>query len=136
MTFLKNFPLLIVPFILYNFLSFGLITKPIQSFQTEFLSIEMMSGSTFSIDIGNLLVTLALILLFIEILKATRTGKTTIIDHLLSTFVFIAYLIQFIIDPKAATSSYFICLVIAFLDVAAGYSISIRVAARDVTLER
>jgi len=85
---------------------------------------------------GGLLVSFGLMLLFFEILKATRTAQATILDHLLSTFVFILFLVQFMIEPKAATSTFFILMFIAFLDVVAGYTISIRVASRDVTFDR
>lgn len=134
MTLIRNFPLLILPLLIYNAFSLGLISALGEIWSAEIFRFNMISGATFSLTRGGMIVTIALSLLFIEILKATRTARSTIIDHLLSTFVFIVYLIQFIVDPAAATTTYFICLMVALLDVIAGYSISIRVASRDVTL--
>ncbi|MBA4782931.1 MAG: hypothetical protein H2045_06895 [Rhizobiales bacterium] len=136
MAFLRNFPLLVLPLILYNLLSFGLMRVAGPIWQGPALSLPMISGADFILSRGDLLILFALGLLFFEILKATRTARATIVDHLLSTLVFVAYLIQFIVDPRAATFPFFTCLMIAFLDVVAGYSISIRVASRDVTLDR
>lgn len=134
MTLIRNFPLLILPLLIYNAFSLGLVSTLGEIWSAEIFRFNMISGATFSLTRGGMIVTIALSLLFIEILKATRTARSTIIDHLLSTFVFIVYLIQFIVDPAAATTTYFICLMVALLDVIAGYSISIRVASRDVTL--
>lgn len=134
MALFRNFPLLILPLAIYNAYSFGLISSTGSIWSGEVLQSQMISGASFSFTRGGLLITIALVFLFIEILKATRTARATIVDHLLSTLVFIIYLVQFITDPAAATTTYFICLIIALLDVIAGYSISIRVASRDVTL--
>lgn len=134
MTLIRNFPLLILPLIIYNAFSLGFVSTLGEIWSAEIFRFDMISGATFSLTRGGMIVTIALSLLFIEILKATRTARSTILDHLLSTLVFIVYLIQFIVDPAAATTTYFICLMVALLDVIAGYSISIRVASRDVTL--
>ncbi|MEP2942563.1 MAG: hypothetical protein ABJM86_12350 [Hyphomicrobiales bacterium] len=134
MALIRNFPLLILPLLIYNAFSLGIISSLGEIWSGEIFRFDMISGATFSLTRGGMIVTIALSLLFIEILKATRTARSTIIDHLLSTLIFIIYLIQFIVDPAAATTTYFICLMVALLDVIAGYSISIRVASRDVTL--
>ena len=80
------------------------------------------------------IILIALVLLFIEIMKATRTGAFSVIDHLLSTFVFIAFLLEFLLVQGAATQVFFILMVIAFIDVIAGFSVSIRSAGRDVSI--
>ena len=53
---------------------------------------------------------------------------------MLSTFVFIACLVEFIVVRQASTSTFFIIMVIAFIDVVAGYSVSIRSARRDLSV--
>ena len=47
--------------------------------------------------------------------------------------VFMAYLIEFLVLRQAATSVFFILLAIALIDVAAGFSIAISGARRDVS---
>ena len=54
------------------------------------------------------------------------------IDHLLSTFVFVAFLVEFLLVPGAAHSVFFTLMLIALVDVLAGFSVSIRSAGRDV----
>jgi len=132
---LTNVPLLIVPFIAYNLVALGLIdTQGADPWESEVLTLGMISGATWSMSLGDLMIALGLFLLFFEILKATRVGDGTIIDHLLSTFVFIAYLVEFLLVRSAATSVFFILMAITFVDVIAGFSVSIRSASRDVSV--
>jgi hypothetical protein len=59
-------------------------------------------------------------------------GSLTIIDHIMSTAVFIIALVQFLLVREAGTAPFFMLLAICLVDVVAGYSISIRSARRDV----
>ena len=131
---LVNVPLLIVPFIVYNVVGIGLIGdgSP-ELWSGVVLSMTMISGAVWSMTLGDLMITLSLFLLFFEIIKATRVGASSIVDHLLSTFVLIAYLVEFLIVGFAANAVFFILLIIALVDVVAGFSISIRSATRDVS---
>lgn len=135
MFIVRNFPLLVLPLIIYNLFGWGVIEATGSIWPNEVARFQMISGQSFVLTLGGVLIIVALLLLFVEILKATRTAQATIVDHLLSTIIFIVYLLQFVVDPTAATMTFLILTVIAFLDVIAGYSISIRVASRDVTLD-
>ncbi len=132
---LTNIPLLIVPFIVFNV--FGLDWTGNGSTDDpwlgEVMSMTMISGATWVMTLGDLMIALGLFLLFFEIIKATRVGASSIIDHLLSTFVFIAYLVEFLVVKDAAHAVFFILMMIALVDVIAGFSISIRTATRDVS---
>jgi hypothetical protein len=56
-------------------------------------------------------------------------------DHLLSMILFVGMLVEFIMVKEAATSTFFILLALSFVDVIAGFSVSIRTAQRDVAFE-
>lgn len=124
-----HFPLLVIVLIAYNLLVF--LTGA--SLDGQIFSLVMVSGAVWSFKVSDVLLLLALILLFFEILKATRIGAGAVIDHLLSTAVFIAALIEFILVAQAATTTFFLITVICLLDVIAGFSVSITAARRDVT---
>ena len=124
-------PLLIVSFVVYNMLAFLLgldWTK-----QTG--SIQMVSGAPWALSYGEIMVGASVIILFFELLKSTRLTTRTIIDHSLSTVLFIGMLIEFLLVPKAATGTFFVLLVISFVDVVGGFTISIRAAQRDVNVQ-
>ncbi|GIL00431.1 MAG: hypothetical protein BroJett030_03300 [Alphaproteobacteria bacterium] len=132
---LTNVPLLIVPFIAYNLVALRLVaTESEDPWETVVMELGMISGATWSMNLGDLMIVLGLFLLFFEILKATRISNHTIIDHLLSTFVFVAYLVEFLLVSAAAHSVFFVLMAITFLDVVAGFAVSIRSATRDVSV--
>lgn len=124
---------MIIPLILYNVVMLG-PGSGIGGLENHILEISMLSGATWILNVGDLFILIALVLLFIEILKATRTGAFSVVDHLLSTFVFIAFLLEFLLVQGAATQVFFILMAIAFIDVIAGFSVSIRSAGRDVSI--
>ena len=95
----------------------------------------MLSKATLNVTTSNILVLLSIFLLFIEILKATRLGTRSIVDHVLSFVLFIVMAGEFMIVPWAATSTFLLMVVICFVDVVAGFSVSIRSAQRDIGLE-
>jgi hypothetical protein len=135
MGILANIPLMIVPFIAYNLVIMGFVGAGNgDPWAVTVLSLPMLSGVEWRMDLGDLLIIFSLLLLFFEILKATRINANTIVDHLLSTFVFIAFLVEFLLVRSAAHSVFFILMAITFVDVIAGFSVSIRSATRDVTL--
>lgn len=128
-------PLLILPFIFYNLGLVGLAAPDgADPWAMEIFSMRMMSGGVWSMTAGDLLIVLALVLLFIELVKSTRTSNVSVVDHVLSIFVFIAFLIEFLLVRGAAHSIFFILMVIALIDVLAGFSVSLRAAGRDLNL--
>jgi hypothetical protein len=134
---LSGIPLLIVPFILYNMGLAGFFGDGPEGdpWATEIFSFRMMSGGEFSMTLGILLIVVALLLLFVEIVKSTRTSNASVVDHLLSTFVFVAFLVEFLLVQGAAHPVFFTLMVITLVDVLAGFSVSLRAAGRDVHLE-
>ena len=130
--FLIGFPLLIIPFAIYNMVAFLL---PGIGWTEAVAKIHMMSGAEWTFTPGELLVGASIIVLFFEMLKSTRLSTRTIIDHALSTVIFIAMIVEFLLVQRAATGTFFLLLVISFVDVVGGFTITIRTAQRDVTIE-
>ena len=95
---ITNVPLMVVPLIVYNLVLFGLLGTNVQApWDDPIFVMSMISGATWVMTLGDLMITLGLILLFFEILKATRVGTNSIVDHLLSTFIFVAFLVEFLL---------------------------------------
>ncbi|OOG72089.1 hypothetical protein B0E45_10190 [Sinorhizobium sp. A49] len=126
-------PLLILPFAIYNLAMLGLFGGT-AGLDAGVMSLSMLSGATWAMSFGDLLIVVALLLLFVEILKATRTGTRALMDHLLSMVLFIAFLVEFLLAAPAATQIFFILMTISFIDVIAGFAVSMRSAGRDVSI--
>jgi hypothetical protein len=128
-------PLLIVPFILYNLGMMGILgNSGVAVFEDAVMSMTMLSGAVWTMNVGDLLIVIALALLFVEILKATRISSKALMDHLLSMVLFIVFLVEFLLVANAANHVFFILMTISFIDVIAGFSVSMRTAGRDVSI--
>ena len=130
--FLVGFPLLVISFALYNMIAF---LTPGLSWTHDIAQFHMMSGAEWTLTPSDILITASVLILFAEMLKATRLSTRTIIDHLLSTVLFVGMLVEFLLVRQAATGTFFLLLVISFVDVAGGFTITIRTAQRDISVD-
>jgi hypothetical protein len=131
---LKWFPLLLIIILLYNVLIFfgpWIMGESAQDFLAHSASFMMFSGDLWSFSTGDFIVLLGLFVLFVEVVKSTRTGTVAILNHGLSMGVFIFALIEFLVVPGFSTTAFFFLTVMALMDVVAGFTISIVSAKRD-----
>jgi len=126
---LRAIPLLIIPFLLYFILQ--MVGIELSSSLTGD-GINLLSGGNWIFTWGDLLIVITMIVLFVELLKATYTSTASLLDHGLSMLVFVACLVCFLTVQQAATSVFFIIMFATLIDVIAGYTIGIRVARRDI----
>ena len=125
---------MILPLALYNLAMVGLFGGGVETLDNQLLSLSMLSGATWTLSISDVLILVALAVLFFEILKATMNGSGSLINHMLSMLVFIVFLVEFLLVQGAATQTFFILMTIAFIDVVGGFAVSIRSAGRDVSI--
>ena len=134
--YLVGFPLLVIPFAVYNIIEFLLPGPTPGAFWTSVIaSIPLASGEAWAMTVGDLMIALSILILFVELLKATRLSTRSIVDHLLSTLLFIVVLVEFLLVKQAATGTFFLLLIISFVDVVGGFSVTIRSAQRDIAIE-
>ena len=131
--FLIGIPLLIIPVAIYHML---VLLMPDVRLNDPVVTLNMVSGAALSISLSDILIMIALVCLFFEIFKATRTGNRSIIDHMLSMVLFVVILIEFILWKPFGTSTFAIFLAISLVDVVGGFTISIRTARRDFSVEQ
>jgi hypothetical protein len=131
--YLIGFPLLVVPFAIYNMIAF---LTPGLSWTAHVATIHLISGQGWTVTPEDILLAFSILLLSIEIMKATRMGMRAIIDHVLSMLLFIAMLVEFLMVQWAGTSTFFILMVISLVDVLAGFIVTTRTAQRDIAIDR
>ncbi len=125
----RAIPLFILPLIAYNVL---LLTGDVQSSLTgELFSFTLISGAVWSFSVHDAFVVAGVLILYFEIFKSTRTGISSVLDHTLSTVVFVVFIIEFLTVAEAGTSTFFVLGLMALLDVIAGFTVSIVAARRD-----
>ena len=124
-------PLTIVPLILFNVIGYAVGGNP---WGDVILGVPLMSGSSWSVTISDLMILLALVMLFFETLRSAQPARTaTITNHIVSTILLIVYVVEFIVVPVAGDSLFFVLTAIALFDVVAGFTISIKTAQRDIS---
>jgi hypothetical protein len=130
---LLAFPWLFVPFGLYNLIVFSKAgtVAPQEVFNQAVGGIRLASGAIWSPSLGDVLITLALMLLFGEILQAAAKGAKSLLDHCLSVALFLLCVSEFIVKPEAATSVFFLFVFISLIDVLAGFCVTFSAARRD-----
>jgi hypothetical protein len=130
--FMLGFPLLLVPFAIYNIIAF---LMPGVTWTGVVATVHMASGADWTMSAGDILVALAVVLLCGEVMKSTRIGIRTVVDHSLSLILFLGMLVEFILVKQAATATFFLLLVVSFIDVLGGFAVTLRSAQRDLTVE-
>ena len=129
---LQVFPLLALSVVVYNIIV--LVTGDVEAvlFLQRGIEITLFSGEAWKFTIGDLLIVVSLVLLFVEILKSTVTTANSIANHSLSLLVGIVALIEFLMFKGFGTSTFFIIMCMGLIDVIAGFSITIVASKRDL----
>ncbi|MGB8575903.1 MAG: hypothetical protein WCD56_04960 [Pseudolabrys sp.] len=130
--FMLGFPLLLVPFAIYNIIAF---LMPGVTWTGVVSTVHMVSSADWTMSVGDILIALAIFLLCGEVLKSTRIGIRTVVDHALSLILFLGMLVEFLLVKQAATATFFLLLVVSFIDVLSGFAVTLRSAQRDLTVE-
>ena len=132
-------PLLVIPVVLYNIVVLsglmgdgGAGVGADAVLRDPIFSIPMASGADWSVGAGDLILLLSLVLLFFELLKSTSSQKVAIVNHALSMLLFVACLVEFLLAPAFATSTFFLLTVMVLLDVLAGFIVTIVSSRKDL----
>ena len=132
-------PLLALPVIFYNALAltlkdgFGAVYARDQ-LASPLFTVPMVRGGQWQVTVSDLILAGALVVLFIELLKSTNSQRAAIVNHSLSMVLFVICLIEFLLFPAFATSTFFLLTLMVLLDVVAGFTVSIMAARKDIDL--
>jgi len=129
---LRVFPLLILVLAAYNAVVY--FTK--LTTESAVFAIALPSKDALAISLGGLLVALGLLLLYVEIVKATRTSTVAVVDHVLSMGVFVVALLELLLLKGFGTLTFFLITLMTFIDVIAGFTVTIQGARRDFGVDR
>lgn len=127
MSLIKNIPLLLFIFLAYN----GVLLATPEALDATLFQLPLLSGALWIFSGADLLLSLALVALGGEIIKATRSSNASIIDHALSMLLFVVFLLEFIAWKPAGTSTFFLITLMSFIDVLVGFTVTISSARRD-----
>jgi hypothetical protein len=133
---LQTIPLLTIS--LATFVALSLFTGDVGTpwYEHPSLQFQLMSGDLWQVSWGDLFLAFSMVLLFIEILRATRSGTVAVMNHALSVVVFIVALLMFITMRGYGNSVFFLFTSMTLLDFMAGFIITTVTARRDLSVGR
>jgi hypothetical protein len=99
--------------------------------EATLFGLPLLSGVVLSVRGGDLLLIIGLLLLCVEIYRATSSSTAAILNHILSLVVFIIALIELIVMPQMASMTFFLIVLMTLSDVIAGFTVTITTARRD-----
>jgi hypothetical protein len=118
-----SFPLLLIPLAICNIIVF---LMPSVSLSETLVSVPLTSGADWALTLSDVLVTLGILMLLLEVIKAARPGAKYLTDHLLSLIVFGAALAEFLLWPRFASSTFFLLTLLAMTDFLTGVALRVR----------
>ena len=129
-------PLLIIPVVAYAVIvifSGGDPSAAASLMDNTIFQVPLVSGP-WSMKVGDLLIILSMLVLFIELVKSAGTGTATIINHGLSMAVFVIAMVLFLLVGRFGTSVFFLITMMALMDTVAGFVVTIVAARRDLAV--
>ncbi len=129
---LSMIPLFSIIVILYLVMAF--LGVDFQLGAEPLFHLTLPSGEEWTPSWSGIFIMLGVVTLYFEIIKATKTGSGTIVEHGLSMVVFISCLMAFLLYQPTGTSTFLIITLMSLLDVVAGFNITIASARRDFTM--
>jgi len=115
-----GFPLLLIPIALYNAIAFLMPTVAVTD---RLFSVTLVSGADWPVTLGDVLLTLGVLLLLLEVIKGARPGAKYLTDHLLSLIVFGVAAFEFMMWRKFGTATFFLLTLIAMTDFLTGVAL-------------
>jgi len=132
--FLLQIPLFAYVLVVYNALA--LIPETSGSIlNSNLLSVNMLSGAHLTLSVSGLLILISVLLLYIEVVKSTRSTTASVIDHALSMVVFVIFLVELLAVQAVGSQTFLILTCMALFDVIAGFTVTISTARRDIALD-
>jgi hypothetical protein len=118
-----GFPLLLIPVALYNIIVF---LMPTVSFGDTLVKIPLVSGAEWSVTLTDVLLTLGILLLLLEVIKGARPGAKYLMDHLLSLIIFGCAAAEFVMWPRFGNSTFFLLMLLTAADFLSGTALHVR----------
>ena len=107
--YLIAFPLLLIPFAFFNIVVF-LLNMPLSDeeksavFELPLASeptLPLVFDHSMTVTMGDFIVAVGILLLYVEVLKAVRPGGKGVIDHALAFILFIAMAYELVFERTA-----------------------------------
>jgi hypothetical protein len=127
-----GFPLLIIPFAIYNMIAF--LTPGFEWASTPY-TFPFRSGVAWGPSFADGFLVFSLLMLMFEMIKSTRHGRS-LVEHFLVLLLACGAAAEFVMVKEVGNSTFMIFAAICFVDLFAGFAAALRRARRSVVVEQ
>jgi hypothetical protein len=127
-----GFPLLIIPFAIYNMIAF---LTPGFDWASKLYTFPLKSGVEWGPTFADAFLVFSLLMLMFEVIKSTRHGRS-IVEHFLVLLLACGAAAEFVMVKEVGNSVFMLFVAICFVDLFAGFAAALRRARRAVVVEQ
>lgn len=127
-----GFPLLIIPFAIYNMIAF---LTPGFDWASAPYTLPLKSGVQWGPSYADGFLVFSLLMLMFEVIKSTRHGRS-LIEHFLVLLLACGAAAEFVLVKEVGNSIFMLFVAICFVDLFAGFAAALRRARRKVVVEQ
>ena len=127
-----GFPLLIIPFAIYNMIAF---LTPGFDWTSVPYTFPFKSGVQWGPTLADAFIVFSLLMLMFEVIKCIRHGRS-IVEHYLVLLLACGAAAEFVLVKEAGNSLFMQFIAICFVDLFAGFAAGLRRARRAVVIEQ
>jgi hypothetical protein len=127
-----GFPLLIIPFAIYNMIAF--LTPGFEWASTPY-TFPLRSGVQWGPTYADAFLVFSLLMLMFEVIKSTRHGRS-LVEHFLVLLLACGAAAEFVMVKEVGNSIFMLFTAICFVDLFAGFAAALRRARRTVVVEQ
>jgi len=132
MSLIKNVPTFLWLLVAYVFARYAVVDLDMPSLDMN--HILWARDELFFLTTKDIFLILGVICLYIEIYKAATGGEETVPETIISFMVAVGHLTIFLIWDKAHNATFFIIMLMSFLDAIGGFVISNYAARKDISV--
>lgn len=127
-----GFPLLIIPFAIYNMIAF---LTPGFDWASRPYTLPLKSGIEWGPSFADAFLVFSLLMLMFEVIKCIRHGRS-IVEHFLVLLLACGAAAEFVMVKEVGNSTFMLFVAICFVDLFAGFAAALRRARRAVVVEQ
>jgi len=127
------------PIQIFAALAYGLFALAAQdvphALATDLINVQLPSGASWELTIGQLFILGGILCLFIELLKSVNPTDSAIAEFSISAIVSVVFLLFFVLWKPFGTTEFFLITMMSLLDFVVGGFVLVAVSRRTIDRE-
>jgi hypothetical protein len=132
---LRFIPILVIPLLIYAFVAITNGANTVAALNGVVLSLHVASGDQFILTTGGLITLIAVLCLFLEVVRSAIPNKNALIENMATAILLVFCIGIFLLVRGFGTAEFFLLTLLLLLDYLTDSTIMVFTARRTVTYE-